>query len=210
MHINLRVEAAVVLRAEVAEGRPLVVDEKTAETDGRFLRNIPETLRKREFAESGGFHVKPVDERRNAEHLGKMEQSVNGAALLTARDDNRSLKASLSFVYGLLRNVLHNGNREHLASVLNLRKVNHARFREAVNQLALSDGSEQNRHRHIFRKLRALKHLRSASEHCLHIIAYASGNLFYAAPFPFAADKCHAALLYCSCRNLEFHAVFSL
>ena len=199
MHINLRVEAAVVLRAEVAECRPLVVDEKAAETDGRLLRNIPEALRKREFAEPGGFHVKPVDERRNAEHLGKMEQSVNGAALLTARDDNCGFETSLSFVYGLLRNVLQNGNREHLSSVLNLRKVNHTRFRETVNQLTLSDGSEQNRHRHIFRKLRAFKHLRSASEYCLHIIAHAPGNLFDAAPFVRAADKCHAALLYYSC-----------
>ena len=106
MRVHLCVEAAVILRAEIAEGRPFVVDKETAETDRRLLRNKTKTFFQCKAVKLCGLHIKPVDKGRYAEHLGQMEQPVDGSALLASRDHQQLCKIPLRSVHEkLLRNI---------------------------------------------------------------------------------------------------------
>ena len=86
MLVYFRVEAAESLVAEVSESRPLVVNEETSEPDRRLFRDHVIIIRELKFLHLLGPDVEPVDKRRYAEHLGDLEDTVDGASLIASRD----------------------------------------------------------------------------------------------------------------------------
>ena len=63
MFIHLRIKSAVIMHAEVAECRPLIVDEKTSVLNGRLFGDHAVISRYHELFQLRRLNVEPVDKR---------------------------------------------------------------------------------------------------------------------------------------------------
>ena len=87
------VDAAEVGARPGAERGPFIVDEKAAVAHGRLFGERLVSLGQRDRVPAAGPDMVPVHERRDADALGQVEQAVDRAALVAARNDQRAADA---------------------------------------------------------------------------------------------------------------------
>ena len=87
------VDAAEVGARPGAERGPFIVDEKAAVAHGRLFGEHLVSLGQRDCIPAAGPDMVPVHKRRDADALGQVEQAVDRAALVAARNDQRTADA---------------------------------------------------------------------------------------------------------------------
>ena len=84
MLIHLCVEPAEIVHAEVAECGPFVINEEASVFYGWLFRYHTVIGRNLKCRHLRRLYIKPVDKRGDAEHLGELEETIDGAALVAS------------------------------------------------------------------------------------------------------------------------------